>query len=190
MTRHPYGPDELDRDDAALDRVAERLESYAARRSAEPPVDLATRIMATIDDEPAPRAGWWAGASAGLRAWRAPARALAVTAMLVAAVVGAIAIGELAERARQENVGSSPSAVPSTPSPSPTPTATPSPSPTPTPSPSLVPSPSASDDDEFETPEPSESDDSGSDNSGSGSGGSDNSGPGSDNSGRGSGDDD
>jgi hypothetical protein len=182
MTRHPYGPDELDREDATLDRVAERLESYASRRSAEPPADLAARIMATIDDEPAPRAGWWASVSAGLRAWRAAARALAVTAILVAAVVGAVAIGELAERVRQENVGSSPGLVPSSPSPSPTLTPTPSPSPSPSlsPSPSPVPSPSASDDDEVETPEPSGSDDSGSDDSGSGSG----------NSGSGSGDGD
>ncbi|MDQ2689126.1 MAG: hypothetical protein M3Y29_02480, partial [Chloroflexota bacterium] len=86
MSRSPYGPDELDRTDPALDRVAQRLEDYAAARRADPPLDLATRIRAAIDDEPLPRPGWWASMIAGLRAWRGPARALAVAAVVVAAV--------------------------------------------------------------------------------------------------------
>ena len=179
MSRHPYGPDELDREDASLDRVADRLERYATERRAEPPMDLGSRIMATIDDEPDPARGWWATLTLGLAAWRTPARALAIAAVLVAAVVGAIALGELAERARQDNIGSSPSPALLTPSATPTmtPTPTPSPSPSPSasPSPTVAPSATASeDDDEVETPEPSESDNSGP----GGGGGSDNSGPG------------
>lgn len=177
MSRNPYGSDELDREDASLDRVADRLERYASERRAEPPMDLASRIMATIDDEPDPARGWWTSFMSGLEAWRTPARALAVAAVVVAAVVSAIAFGELAGRARQDNVGSSPSPGLLTPRPTPTPTPTPtqSPSPSPSPSPSLTASPSTSDDDdEIETPEPDESD-----NSGPGGGGdSDNSGPG------------
>jgi len=178
MSRNPYGPDELDREDSSLDRVADRLERYASEQRAEPPMDLANRIMATIDDEPVPARNWWTSFMSGLGAWRTPARALAVAAVLVAAVVGAIAFGELAERARQDNIGSSPSPALLTPSPSPTVTRTSSPTPTQRPSPSPSPSPTAtpspSDDDEVETPEPSESD-----NSGPGGGGdSDNSGPG------------
>jgi hypothetical protein len=182
MTRHPYGPDELDRVDPGLDRVAEELERYAAGRVGEPPLDLAARIQAAIDDEPDPRPGWWASFSVALRGLRGPARAVAVAAVVVAAIVGALALGDLAERARQNNVGASPSATPiSTPTASPTstpsatPSASPSPSPTVTPSdePTVLASPTASDDDgEVETPEPSESD-----NSGPGGGG-DNSGPG------------
>jgi hypothetical protein len=179
MSRNPYGPDELDREDASLDRVADQLERYASERSTEPPMDLASRIMATIDDEPDPARGWWTSFLSGLEAWRTPARALAVAAVVVAAVVSAIAFGELAERARQDNVGSSPSPGLLTPSATPTATPTPSPAPTESPSPSPSPSPTASpsasdDDDEIETPEPDESD-----NSGPGGGGdSDNSGPG------------
>lgn len=171
MSRYPYGHDELDRGDESLDEVARRLERYADERRANPPMDLATRIRATIADEPDPALGWWAG----LAAWRAPAQALAAAAVIVAAVMGAMALGQLADRARQDDVGSSP--IPSllvSPSPSPTPTPSPSASASSTPSVSPSPSPTASDDDgEVETPEPSESD-----NSGPGGGGGDNSGPG------------
>ena len=176
MSRHPYGPDELDREDASLDRVADRLERYATERRAEPPMGLASRIMATIDDEPDPTLGWWASFTSGLAAWRTPARALAVAAVLVAAVVGAIALGELSERARQDNIGSSPSPALLAPSPTPTLTPTPSPSPSASSSPTASPSASASDDDdEVETPAPGESDNSG---PGGGDDDSDNSGPG------------
>jgi hypothetical protein len=181
MTRHPYGPDELDRVDPELGRVAGELERYAASRPGEPPLDLAARIQAAIDDESDPRAGWWAAFTAGLRGLRGPARAVAVAAVGVAVVVGALALGDLAERARQDNLGASSTPSPLvTPTASPTPSATPSPSPSPSatasPSdePSVSPSPSASDgDDGFETPEPGESD-----HSGPGGGGDDNSGPG------------
>ena len=58
MTRHPYGPDELDRADPGLDAVASRLERYAETRSGEPPIGLRARIHAALDEEPAPATGW------------------------------------------------------------------------------------------------------------------------------------
>jgi hypothetical protein len=181
MSRHPYGPDELDRTDPRLDDVAHRLEAYAARHGDEPPIGLAARIRASLADEPRPSAGW----VAGLRAWlRGGPRLLAVAAVVGAAVVGAILIGELAQNARNQDVGSSPGpSVPASqsielsPSPSPTttPTMTPIPAATPVTSPSISPRatvvptivPSPSDDHGgLETPKPS-----GSDNSGPGGGG-------------------
>jgi len=190
---NPYDPHELDRLDPELDRVARQLEEHAAEARGEPPLDLAQRIWAAIEDEPAPTSRWgW------LTGWRGPARWLAAAAVVVAAVTGTIAIGSLIDRARPDVGGPptpivvpSPSESPSletspSPSASPSPTMTPAPSPSATPSTVAQPTPS-DDDDEIETPEPSESDD---DNSGPGGGGGDNSGPGGgDNSGPGGGDD-
>jgi hypothetical protein len=180
MNRRP--PDPMDSD---LDRVADELERYAAAERGEPPIDLASRIRAAVDEAPDPGAGWRVSLAALLRAWRTPARGLAMSAVLVVAVVGALAVGQLINQARQPDVGTSPS-PPAFVSPSPSVSPTTSPSPSPSPSPTLTPIPSASptsspvppapspsDDDEFETPEPSESD-----NSGPGGGGGDNSGPG------------
>lgn len=190
---NPFEPGvDLDRRDPSLDEVASRLESYTAATGGEPPVDLASRISAAIDDEPEPAGRW-----AWLGTWTAPMRAVAAVAILVAIVVGTLAVGTLIDSARR-NVGTSPPpALPSvsespSPVPSPTPTASPSPSPsvapsstgsaTPRPTVTPVPSPGDDDDDdEIETPEPSESDH---DNSGPGGGGGSGSGSGS-----GSGDD-
>ena len=188
MTHHHYDPSELDRRDPELDAVAERLEGYASATPGEPPIDLVGRIVAAIDDEPAPRAAWWAV----FAAWRRPAQALAAAAVVVAAITGALAVGELFDQARQRSVGASPSpfieASPSvapstTPSPSlvPSPSGSASPSTAPTPpAPTVSPTPdeartpiptaSDDDDDEIETPEPSESEH---DNSGPGGGGDD-----------------
>lgn len=194
MSRYPFDRVELGSTDADLDHVARELERYAAEQGEPASLDLVARINAAIAAEPEPRGRWWTVLGAALRPWRGPARVLAVVGVLVAAVMGAIAVGTLAERARDDNLGTSPLPVPSlTPSPtpsispSPSPAITPSPSPSPTPSP--TPQPTASDDDEPETPEPSESDDSsgpggggddsgGGGNSGPGGGGGDNSGPG------------
>jgi len=184
VTRHPYGPDELDRADPELDAVAHRLEAYAAAERGDPPLDLATRIQAAVEEEPAPSPAWWVALAAGLRAWRGPARAVAAVAVVVAAVVGAMAVGELAERARRNDVGTSPLPTPvATPSETPSPTFSPSPTLSPSPTPSETPSPSptdsrppfptASDDAEIETPEP----DGGNSGPGGGDDG-DNSGPG------------
>lgn len=177
---NPYDPSELDRVDPELDRIARQLEDHAARTPGEPPLDLVSRVWAAVEAEPVPSSRW-----AWLAAWRRPARAVAMAAVVVAAVTGALAVGQLLNGLRPD-VGGPPTPVvlpsPSTePSPSSTPSATPSPTPSPTSVPTLAPStPQATasdDDDEIETPEPSESEE-------------DNSGPGGGGSGSGSGDDD
>jgi hypothetical protein len=187
MTRHPFDSGELGRDDPEMDRIGEALEHYAATAGDEPPMALAMRIREAIDDEPLPASGWWASALAFLAPLRGPARVMLAAAVVVAAVVGAIALGELANRATIDT-GSPPPSVIETPIPTPTPTPTPTLTPTPTPSaePSASPSPTETDDqDDVETPEPTETEDS----SGSGGGDGDNSGPGGggDNSGPGGG---
>lgn len=186
MSRNPYGTDELDRLDPDLDRVADELERYAASERGEPAVDLAGRVHAAVDAEPDPPLGWRRSLPATLRAWRAPARGLALAAMLVVAVVGALAVSELIERARNGDVGTSPTPAVISPSPSPSLSATPSPSPSPSPSPTVAPTPppatpvpSASEsEDESESAEPSESDNSGPGGGGGDDGDGDNSGPG------------
>jgi hypothetical protein len=183
MTRHTFDSGELGRNDPEMDRVGAHLERYAAEVADEPPVDLVTRIRATIDEEPVPATGWWASLLAAFSAWQQPARLAMATAVVAAAVVGAFAVSGLVERARND-IGTSP--VPSVivrPSPIATPTPTPTPVPTPTPTSSASPPASGSveptasdDDDEVETPDPSET---ASDNSGPGGGDDDdNSGPG------------
>ena len=181
MNRRP-----LDSTDADLDRVIDELERYAAAEHSEPSPDLTSRIRAAVGAAPDPGPGWRVSLATLVRAWRAPARGLAMAAVLVVAVLGALAVGQLIDQARQPDIGTSPPPLIVSPSPSPSPTPSPSPSasPSPSPSPTLTPSetpsetptppaPSASDDDGVETPEPSESD-----NSGPGGGGYDNSAPG------------
>ena len=175
---NPYDPSELDRIDPELDRIARRLEDHVARTPGEPPLALVSRVWAAVEAEPLPSSRW-----AWLAAWRRPARAVAMTAVVVAAVTGALAVGQLLNGLRPD-VGGPPTPVvlpsPSTePSPTPTPSATPSPTPSATPSPTVSPTsvptlapstPQATasdDDDELETPEPSESEE---DNSGPGGG--------------------
>lgn len=210
MNRRPDSFGQPDRVDPDLERIVDELERYAAAEKRGPPLDLAGRIRAAVEAAPDPDAGWRIPLAALLRAWRAPARGLAMAAVLVVAVVGALAVGQLIDQARRPDIGTSPSPAIVSPSPSISPTVTPSPSASPSPSPSPsptptppasatptppVPSPSGSD--ELETPEPSDSDNSGpggsgGDNSGPGGGGGDNSGPGGgggDNSGPGGGGD-
>jgi uncharacterized membrane protein YgcG len=191
MIRHPYGPDELDRDDPALDEVAEQLQAYASDQRSVPPVDLAARIHAAVDAEPDPPVGWWATFTAAIGGLGTPARGLAAAAVVTSAIVLGLFAGDLADLIRDgDGTGASPSpSVIVPPSPSPSPSASPSPSPTTSPSPSdsptppqrsATPAPTATDD---ETPEPTESDNSGpgggdGDNSGPGGGDGDNSGPG------------
>ncbi|HEX7197075.1 MAG TPA: hypothetical protein VF364_09625 [Candidatus Limnocylindria bacterium] len=185
MTRHPFDSGELGRSDPEMDRVGQQLERYSAGLADEPPVDLAARIQASLDEEPTPATGWWASLLGALATWRGPARMALAAAVVVAAVVAALTLGDLADRARN-NTGATPSpSVTITPTPTASPTASPTPPPSasPTASPSLsptqtptpLPTESDHDDDELETPEPSESDD---DNSGPGGGGGGNSGPG------------
>ena len=163
---NPYDPHELDRLDPELDHVARALEEHAAAVRGEPPLDLASRVWAAIENEPPPASRW-----AWLAGLRRPARGLAAAAVLVAAVTGALAIGSLIDDARPDVGGPSAPVILPSPSSSPSVEPSPSPSPTVTPTPSTTPRPAPSDDDdglEIETPEPSESDH---DNSGPGGGG-------------------
>ncbi len=190
MTRHPFDSGELGRNDPDMDRAGQDLERHAAEVGGEPPLDLASRIRAAIDEEPVPARGWWGSLLAAFAPWRGPARLALGTAVVAAAVLGALALGDLADRARN-NTGATPSpsviaTPPQTPSPSPSPTISPSPSPTPSPTPSATPLPSpsppatvlptATDDHGgggAETPSPSESDSSGPGGGNSGPGGGD-----------------
>ena len=60
MSLHPFDSGELGRTDPEMDRIGSQLERYASEVGDEPPVDLAARISATLDDEPIPAVGWWA----------------------------------------------------------------------------------------------------------------------------------
>jgi hypothetical protein len=177
VTQHPFGHDELDRVDPGLDAVAHELERYAAGRSDDAPAGLAAAIREAIAAEPEPSVGWWQRFIAGPAAWGATGRAVAVAGVLVLALVGSLAVGQLLNVAGP-NVGTSPDPSPSVvPSERPSPSVTPSPSPSPTDtaerSPSATPStPSATPSDDHggddETPEPTDDD-----NSGPGGGGDD-----------------
>lgn len=204
MTRLPWDPAEIGSHEADLDEVADRLMRHASATSVGPAPDLAARVSAALDDERVPPWAWWQRVM-GTGGFRGPARLMAAVAVVVAGVVGGLALGSVAELVQQGGTGTSPpiQATPSvTPSatPSPTPSPTLSPSPTTSPSPSERPSPVSSErlmtpmpegSPRIETPEPSESDDPDEDNSGPGSGGdgSGNSGSGSGNSGPGGGGD-
>jgi hypothetical protein len=178
MTRHPYGPDELDRVDADLDAVAHELERYAARHDADVPPGLAAAIREAIAAEPDPRVGWWQRFVAGPAAWGPTGRAVAVAGVITLALAGSIAVGQVLN-VLGPNVGSSPAASPivspsevstpsASPSPSPSPSATPTQEPTPTVTPSSPAASPTDDDGDVETPEPSDDD-----NSGPGGGGHD-----------------
>jgi uncharacterized membrane protein YgcG len=181
MIRHPYGPDELDRTDAALDEVAEQLQAYASDESSAPPVDLAARIHAGVDAAPDPAVGWWTRV---VGPWSTPARGLAAAVVVGAAVIAALVVGDLADLVRNPGGAGTTPSPPAIISPSPSPTSSPSPSPTSSPSPSPTVSPTQGP--PSGTPSPSPTDDhgggadspspSGSDNTGPGGGG--NSGPG------------
>jgi hypothetical protein len=171
MTRHPYGPDELDRVDADLDAVAHELERYAAGQDADVPPGLAAAIHDAIAAEPDPRVGWWQRFVAGPAAWGATGRAVAVAGVITLALAGSIAVGQVLN-VLGPNVGSSPAPSPSvSPSDVSTPSASPSPSPSPSPTPTLQPTPTTApstptasptdDDGGVETPEPSDDDNSG-----------------------------
>jgi uncharacterized membrane protein YgcG len=200
MTMHHYDPSELDRADPELDRLAERLESYAASVEDAPPIGFSDRVMAALDDEPAPVGGGWWNRFVGLLATAVPvARAGAAAAIVLVAVVGILTFGSMIRDGRDFGSTPPPASVGPLPSPtslpSPSQPTSPSPSSSPSPSPTVrvTPSPTASDDDEFGTPEPDETpelddnsgpggggDDSGGDDSSGSGSGSDSSGPGSD----------
>lgn len=184
MIRLPWDPDEIGAHDGRLDRVAERLSRYATEQGTAADPSLAHRIRAAIEAEPLPQGPWWRRLR-GVAPLRGPARVLAAAVVVVAGVVGGMALGEFAQLIQRGGAGSTPPPAVTTPSPRPSPTITPSASPSasPSPSPSADPAPAqpsvpeASPSEELETPEPSEDDEG---NSGPGGGGDDggNSGPG------------
>jgi hypothetical protein len=141
------------------DPVAEELERYTHATRAVPPADLADRVMAAIEQAPAPRRGFVAGIAA-IVSGRAPGHRWAqvgvMAATLVLAVGGIIAAGELARLVRDgTNVGTSPSPVVQTQSPSLQPSLTPTPTPTSSPTPTASPEASESEGEPSETPESS-----------------------------------
>jgi hypothetical protein len=143
MTRRPFDPNELDRPSPDADRAIAELESYLADTATGAPRGLGQRVMATIEQEPAPRRGFLSclltpsGSNSGLRR---VARASVLAATLVVAIAGAIFAGQLTGLIR--NVGSG----------SPTPVESVSPAP----SESLVPGPTISPEATSGSPEPSE----------------------------------
>jgi hypothetical protein len=150
MTRRPFRPDELDRPSVETDHPIAELESYLADTATGAPHGLARRVMAAVEQEPAPGRGLvgrllapvtWAGGLGRV------ARASVLAATLVIAVAGAIFAGQLTGLLRNAGNGS-PSEVESV---SPTPTQSERQSPTISPevSPSESPSPS---DDAHESP--------------------------------------
>lgn len=159
MNHRPDDPRDLPGASDA-DPVLEELERYAHATRAVPPADLADRVMAAVEQAPAPRRGFLAGIAA-IISGRAPghrwAQAIVMAATLVLAVGGIFAAGELARLVRDgTNVGTSPSPVEQTFSPTPEPTPTPTLTPTATPSPTPSPEASASESEVSETPEPTE----------------------------------
>ena len=147
MSRHPFGPSELDQPETARESAVSELESYVATTATDVPHGLGDRVMGAIEQQPTPRRG--------VLAWLLPsptmgdgfgrfARVGVFAATLVLAVAGAVLAGQLADLVR--NVGTS-SPTP-TESVSPTPSISQSESPTPSASvaPNLSPSPAASED--------------------------------------------
>jgi hypothetical protein len=131
MTRRPFDPNELDQPSGGADPSVTELESYLADTATGAPRGLEQRVMAAVDQEPAPRRGflaWLLTPSTSGPGVRRFARAGLLSATLVVAVAGALFAGQLADLVR--NVGSG----------SPTPTESVSP----TPSESVMPSPTTS----------------------------------------------
>lgn len=141
MSRRPFDPNELDQPAASTDRAIPELERYAMDSDADGPPGLSDRVMAAIEQEPAPRRGFLAWLTTPPSSGGEPGRFIrvgAVAATLVLAVAGALFAGQLADLIR--NVGSdatpTPSVAPSTsgsPSISPSPSLRVEPSPSPTP---------------------------------------------------------
>src|SRR3712207_6830685 len=95
MTRVPWDPAEIGSHDADLDQIAGRLDAYALELDVAPDPTLAARINAAVDTEPIPAGRWWQRGG-GLAGWQGPARLMAAAVVLVAGVVGGLALGEFA----------------------------------------------------------------------------------------------
>ena len=202
--RVPFGPDELPMasgespaDLAMSLRIGRELDTFAADATIDPSDDFATRVMAAVAQEPAPRpvaavgralrGGRPLGILAGLRdVWRVAttgdrpalvrAQAFAFVLLVFVAVgsVGGLA-GAAALGLFDPSVAPSPSPQLTTPSPSPAPSVSPSPAPSvsPSPSPSETVEPSPSETVEprgTQAPSPTETDDHGGRDGGGGSG--------------------
>lgn len=136
MTRHPFNPGELGADDSSLTELADELER-SATTAAQPSVGFAGRVLAAIDDEPAPRRPWYVALGFGAAA--PVVRGAALGAVGVAAILVAVLVGGLLGPVRP-GPGSDGSPTPTaSPTSSPTPSASASPSPTPTATPSASP---------------------------------------------------
>lgn len=113
MTRRPFRPDELDRPSVDADHPIAELESFLADTATGAPHGLAQRVMAAVEQEPAPGRGFlgrllapvtWTGGLGRVM------RASVLAATLAVAVAGAIFAGQLTGLIR--NVGNgSPSEV-------------------------------------------------------------------------------
>lgn len=145
MTRRPFDPDELGPPPADADHAIPKLESYLVDTATGAPHGMARRIMAAVEQEPAPGRGflgWLLAPSGATSRLGRLARASVLAATLVIAIGGAIFAGELTGLIR--NVGNgSPSEVESV---SPTPSASEEPSPTISPESSSSESPGSSED--------------------------------------------
>ena len=132
MIRRPFDPNELDQPSPDADRAITELEGYLADTATGAPRGLEQRVMAAVQQEPAPRRGllaWLLTPPASGSGARRFARAGLLAATLVIAVAGALFAGQLADLVR--NVGSG----------SPTPTESVSPSPSESVAPTLTTSP-------------------------------------------------
>jgi len=145
MTRRPFDPGELDEPAEGATHSISELERYVASTATDAPRDLGDRVMAAIEDEPAPRRGlfgWLLAPAATDGGMRRFTRVGALAATLLLAVAGALFAGQLAGLVR--DIGGD-----ATPTPSPAPSVTDSQSPTMSPSveasPSGTPEPSADD---------------------------------------------
>jgi hypothetical protein len=153
MSRRPFDPRELDKPSAGAGHAVTELESYLADTATGAPRGMAQRVMAEIEQEPAPRHGFlgrllapvtWAGGLGRVM------RASLLAATLVIAVAGAILAGQLTGLIRSVGNGS-PSEVGSA-SPAPSPSERQSPTISPEVSPSQSPE---SSEDARQSPRPS-----------------------------------
>lgn len=136
MTHRPFDPHELDQPSVDAERPIAELESYAADTATGAPHGLVQRVMAAVEQEPAPVRGFlgWLLTPSG-SGLRRVARASVLAATLVIAVAGAIFAGQLTGLIRSVGNGS-PSEVESvSPAPSQSPVPTRSESPRPSTSP-------------------------------------------------------
>lgn len=144
MSGRPFDPSELDQPVEGIDQPISELERYVTSTATSAPRGLSERVMAAIEDEPAPRRGpiaWLLTPPVTSGGMQRFARAGVMAATLVLAVAGALFVGQLASLVRDIGSGG-------TPTPSPTPSVTESVSPSPSPSLDASPSvsPRASDD--------------------------------------------